>query len=115
VGEPGARRVIAPGPRFTPETELFIRDAQKLSSFSGGKGDGIVSPLPLGASEIRLRPYLVFQLFRYVSLGVGDSNDVIDALTTYPYLGRLRSIIWGPAGSETVSGAPDPSGRAASF
>jgi hypothetical protein len=106
---PGAGRAILPGVKFTPETDVFLRWHQKTVT-PNLKPDGIASPLPLGSSFDHMSEtgYIVFNLFwRAAAFKPENENNVIDALTTFPLLGGLRSAIWGnpEAGTtETVQG-----------
>jgi hypothetical protein len=94
---PGVGRAILPGIKFTPETDVFLRWHQKRVT-PGQKPDGIASPLPLGSTheQITAVGYTIFNLFwRAAELKAENENNVIDALTTLPLLGGLRSVILG--------------------
>jgi hypothetical protein len=115
---PGARRAISPGIKFTPETDVFLRWHQKAVT-PGQKPDGIASPLPLGSThdQITTVGYTIFNLFwRAATFKPENENTVIDALTTFPLLGGLRSVILGnPDASRTETGpAGSPGSEAGS-
>jgi hypothetical protein len=109
---PGARRVVRPGPKFTSEMDLFIRDAQKF--LVPKDANGIVSPLPWAASEWILNSYVIYKLWQQEAISRGG-DVVLKELTAKPYLRDLTKFVVRQqplvhGGQETASGGGEVTG-----
>jgi hypothetical protein len=89
----GAVGVIKSSDSFTDQTDLFIRDFQKIDRHM--RADGIVSVLPLGSTWDVVAHYMTFKLYQFLDIRI--PGLVIAALEAEPHLGRLGSTIYGPA------------------
>lgn len=96
----GARGVVKSSDSFTDQTDLFIRDFQKIAWHM--RADGIVSVLPLGSTTEVLVNYMTFKLYQFLDLRT--PGLVIAALEAEPHLAGLGSKIYG----EPLQRVPPP-------